>query len=206
MTEMASADLTSTLESFIGSGWLEWTGVFTGILCVWLAAKNNILNWPVAIVNVSIYGLIFFDSKLYSDMGLQICFILINGYGWYYWSKRKDKTQQPAPVINISKSEIIISLISILLLTTVSGFFLHQHTQAAYPYIDSFCTACSLVAQALLARRVIQNWLIWIAVDFIYVAVYISRDLKPTALMYCIYIYIAWMGYREWKKTYIEQT
>jgi len=201
MTLTVGTAILQAVDYLIQSGWLEWAGVFTGILCVWLAAKNNILNWPIAIVSVLIYTLIFFETRLYSDMGLQVYFLLMNIYGWYFWSKKKNAGENPTPVISITKLEVILSVIAVILLTLIPGFLLHQNTKAAYPYIDSFCTACSLVAQVFLARKVLQNWLIWIFVDIIYVAVYLSKGLYPTAMMYTLYIYIAWMGYQEWKKT-----
>jgi nicotinamide mononucleotide transporter len=88
-----------SLEQFIFStGTLEWFGVFTGILCVWLAAKNNIWNWPIAIVSVAIYIFIFFESKLYADMGLQFYFLVLNIYGWIYWSRAKKEKLPRGPL------------------------------------------------------------------------------------------------------------
>lgn len=200
-----AADLKNVMDFLIQSGWLEWAGVFTGILCVWLAARNNIYNWPIAIVSVMIYVLIFFETRLYSDMGLQVYFLIMNIYGWYFWTKKKKAGVESTPVMVIKKNEIIISVVAIILLTLIPGFLLHQNTKAAYPYIDSFCTACSLVAQVFLARKVLENWLIWIFVDIIYVGVYLSKGLYPTAMMYTLYIFIAWIGYQGWKRTFTEE-
>lgn len=201
MMLLIATNLNQIMNYLLQSGWLEWAGVFTGILCVWLAAKNNSYNWPIAIVSVLIYVVIFYETRLYSDMGLQVYFLLMNIYGWYFWTRKKDKAEESRPIGTIKKNEIIISVIAIVALTIIPGFFLHQHTQAAYPYIDSFCTACSLVAQVFLARKVLENWLIWIFVDIIYVGVYLSKGLYPTAMMYTLYIYIAWVGYKGWQKT-----
>lgn len=204
MTPLADAIKESILQFFIQTGWLEWCGVFTGIICVWLAAKNNILNWPIAVVSVVIYIVIFFESKLYADMGLQFYFLAMNGYGWYFWTKNKNNDQPSTPVTRITNREIVLSIIGIIVFTIILGFILHQNTDAAFPFIDSFCTACSLIAQIFLARKVLENWLIWIFVDIIYVGVYVSKDLYATAIMYALYVYIAWVGYREWKKTITE--
>ena len=193
-------------QFLFGTGLLEWCGVFTGILCVWLAAKNNILNWPIAIISVLIYIFIFFESKLYADMGLQFYFFLMNIYGWYYWSKQKENPTKERPISIISRKEIILSLIGVVIFTLALGFILHKNTDASFPFIDSFCTAVSLIAQIFLARRVIQNWLMWIFVDIIYVGVYFSKDLYATGLMYALYIGIATMGYLDWRKIYREQS
>ena len=184
---------------------LEWFGVFTGILCVWLAAKNNIYNWPIAVVSVVIYIFIFFESKLYADMGLQFYFLIMNFYGWYYWSKNKNNKQAESPVSLITKKEIMLSIAGVVVFTAVLGFLLHKNTDASFPFVDSFCTACSLIAQIFLARKVLQNWLIWIFVDIIYVGVYVSKDLYATAFMYALYVYIASVGYFDWRRTYREQ-
>ncbi len=181
---------------------LETSGVVTGILCVYLAAKNNIWNWPIAIASVLIYIFIFFEAKLYADTGLQVYFFIMNFYGWYFWS-RKDKLTK-VPVSSITLKEIVLSVTGITVFTVGLGFFLYQGTDASFPFIDSFCTACSLVAQVFLARKVLENWLIWIFVDIIYVGVYISKDLHLTAGMYALYIVIAAIGYFDWRKEYVR--
>lgn len=198
--------LRQSISQFIfGTGILEWFGVFTGLLCVWLAAKNNIWNWPIAIISVIIYIFIFFESKLYADMGLQVYFFVMNIYGWYYWSRQKDNPSLQRPVSLISKKEILLSIIGVAVFTVGLGFLLHKNTDASFPFVDSFCTACSLIAQVFLARRVLHNWLIWIFVDIIYVGVYFSKDLYATGLMYALYVFIATMGYLDWRKVYREQ-
>ncbi|SFH13971.1 nicotinamide riboside transporter PnuC [Pedobacter insulae] len=195
----------SITHFLFGTGILEWCGVFTGILCVWLAAKNNIWNWPVAIVSVIIYIFIFFETKLYADMGLQLYFFVMNVYGWYFWSKQRNNPTESRPITIITTREILLSVLGAVVFTITLGFLLYQQTDASFPFIDSFCTACSLIGQIFLARKVLQNWLIWIFVDLIYVGVYFSKDLYATGLMYALYIGIATMGYLDWRKTYREQ-
>lgn len=196
----------SFTQLFLQTGLLEWFGVFTGILCVWLAAKNNIYNWPIAIVSVVIYIFIFFESKLYADMGLQVYFFAMNVYGWYFWSKNRNNPEASRPIAIITKKEIMLSILGVIVFTVILGFMLKKNTDASFPFLDSFCTACSLVAQVFLARKVLQNWLIWIFVDIIYVGMYISKDLYATAVMYALYVYIASVGYLDWRRTYREQT
>src|ERR1700743_1358546 len=87
---------------------LEVAGVVTGLVCVYLAAVNNIWNWPIAIVRVAIYIFIFFHAHLYADMGLQVYFMAMNIYGWYYWSRKPD-TEDKSPVLRITKKEVLLS-------------------------------------------------------------------------------------------------
>jgi|SRR5665213_350925 len=182
---------------------LEIMGVITGLLCVGLAALNNIWNWPIAIISVGIYIFIFFDSHLYADMGLQVYFMAMNIYGWYYWSQKPD-SEDKTPVMRITQQEILYSLIAVVVFTIFFGSVL-KYTPASYPFVDSFCAACSLVAQVFLARKVLENWLIWIFVDIIYVGVYIFKGLDLTAIMYGVYVGLALWGYMDWKRDYRKQ-
>jgi len=181
----------------------EIIGVVTGLLCVYLAAKNIIWNWPFAIVSVTIYIFIFYEKNLFADMGLQVYFLVTNIYGWYFWSKIPP-TEDKTPVKLITKKEIGISVLATALFTFFLGSVL-KYTTASFPYLDSFCAACSLVAQVLLARKVVENWLIWIFVDVIYVGIYILKGLDATAVMYAIYIPIALLGYLDWRKDWRKQ-
>lgn len=176
----------------------EVIAVITGLLCVYLAAKNKIWNWPFAIVSVTLYLYIFYEARLFADMGLQVYFLAINIYGWYYWSQKPFK-ESKQPVKQITKRQILVAIPAVLVFTFILGSLL-KYTTASYPYIDSFCAACSLVAQVLLARKVVQNWLIWVFVDIIYVAVYLVKDLHLTAAMYAVYVVIAAIGYRDWQR------
>ncbi|MFD1257167.1 nicotinamide riboside transporter PnuC [Mucilaginibacter terrae] len=189
---------------------LELTGVITGLLCVYLAAKNNIWNWPFAIISTAIYIWVFAKAALYADMGQNAYMLLINIYGWYYWSRQPVNTPK-VPVVRITKQQLA-TLLSIAAFAAPSlGFLLVKlapllHYQpAALPYLDSFCTVISITAQVFMARKVLENWLIWIFVDIIYVGIYLSKGLQPTALMFGIYAILALVGYIDWRKEYRQQ-
>jgi nicotinamide mononucleotide transporter len=178
--------------------WQELTGFVTGLLCVYLAAKNVIWNWPLAIISVVSYAFIFYEKHLFADTGLQVYFLAMNIYGWYHWSKRSP-TENLAPVVQITRRQILLSVVGVAVVTIFLGSVL-KYTTASYPYLDSFCAACSVVAQLLLARKVLENWLIWVFVNLIYVGIYLVKDLHLTAIMYAIYVPIAVLGYLDWKK------
>lgn len=189
---------------------LEVIGVITGLLCVYLAAKNIIWNWPFAIISTVITIYVMADKALYADM-LQYSYLtIINIYGWYIWSKRKGSADK-RPVVRISSRQIIVTIICVILITPALGFMLitfaaKLHYQPpAFPYLDSFCTVVSLAAQVLMARKVLENWLIWIFVDIIYVVIYGLKDLEAYAFMFVVYILIALLGYFDWKKDWRKQ-
>lgn len=179
---------------------LEWIGAVTGIYCVYLAAKQNIWNWPVAIVSVIAYTIVFYKSMLYGDAGLQIYFLGTSVYGWYFWIKKKENNEKP--VTSLSAREYILVIIAILALWLLLALFLKKFTHTNVPYIDGLCTAVSLIAQILMTRKVLQNWALWIFVDICYVPLYIYKNLYVTAVLYIIYLVLAWMGHVDWQREY----
>jgi nicotinamide mononucleotide transporter len=174
---------------------------------VYLAAKNNIWNWPFAIISTAIYIFIFAEAALYADMGQNVYLLIINIYGWNYWS-RQPADAPKVPVVRITQKQIALLLSIAALATPALGFLLVKlapllHYQpAAFPYLDSFCTVVSLTAQVFMARKVLENWLIWIFVDIIYVGIYLSKGLQPTAFMFGVYAILALVGYIDWRKAY----
>ncbi|HCN82484.1 MAG TPA: nicotinamide riboside transporter PnuC [Sphingobacteriaceae bacterium] len=184
---------------FQQTSWLEWIGTISGFLCVYLAAKEHILNWPVAIISVIAYALLFFEYQLYGDSVLQLYFLGTSIYGWYYWMKNKQGTH--TPVIILEKKEIAFTILSVIVLSIVMGLFLDHYTDTNVPYADGFCTSMSLVAQFLMTRKILQNWILWIIVDVCYVPLYLYKNLYLTSVLYALFLVLAIMGYISWKKT-----
>jgi nicotinamide mononucleotide transporter len=190
--------------------YLEIIAVVTGLLCVYLAAINNIWNWPIAIISTVITIYIMAGKALYADMLQYTYLTIINIYGWYIWSKRRG-TEEKRPVVLISRKQIIWTIAAVVVITPVLGFTLitfaaRLHYQPpAFPYLDSFCTVVSLAAQVLMARKVLENWLIWVFVDIIYVVIYAVKDLQAFAFMFMVYIVIALIGYFDWRKVLRRQ-
>ena len=182
---------------------LETFAAFTGIIAVLLTAKQSLWCWPVALINVVLYAIVFYQAKLFADTALQLFYFCSSIYGWYYWKKNQEKSIHP--VQRMSKANWILSLSSIILAFILLGFGLKNYTSASMPLTDSLCVAMSLCAQLLMAKRYLENWLIWIFADIIYVALFIFKELYLTAVLYAIFIAIAIAGYSEWKKTWISQ-
>ena len=197
---------------------LEIAAVLTGIACVWLAARSNIWNFPVAIVSCGLYIEVFREARLYSDMGLQLAFIGLAAYGWYAWVQRRraaSPASGPHPEATDETGVLPISRTSARLWAVLgglglayalgAGYLLAHHSNAASPYYDSSTTAISLVAQYQLSRRKIENWLLWIGVDVVYVGLYWSRGLALTSLLYAVYLALAAYGYWQWRQEQRQQ-
>ncbi len=195
------AYLTQLLQQFCTITYLEWFGVITGALCVYLAVKQNILNWPVSILSVVTYIYIFYNAKLYGDTILQFYFLFTAVYGWYYWSNGEKKSlKSTRPIVKVTPKEWLVITCIVIVLGVFAGFLLDKYTNTDVPYYDAFCTILSFIAQFLMTRKKLENWLIWIFVDILYIPLYIHKGLLATALLYFLFLFIALKGYLDWKK------
>ena len=179
--------------------YLEVLGILTGLAGVWLTIKKNILCFPVGIVNVAIYAYLFFDPsvRLYADAILQINYLILLIYGWLNWKNKENnsetlvRTKEP-----MMKTAILISIPAFIMLS----LFLQNFTNASLPWLDSGLTVLSLLAQWMIARKLLQNWIIWIVVDAIYVPLYFYKNLPLTSMLYSVFLLLAIKGYFDWKK------
>ncbi|MDM8518253.1 nicotinamide riboside transporter PnuC [Desulfobacterales bacterium HSG16] len=180
---------------------VEICATIFGLACVWLTIKQNIWCWPTGIVMVSLYIYIFFNARLYSDMGLQVIYEFMQIYGWYNWLYGgKDKT-----VLSICRMKFpgavfwaITGIVAIL----ATGFCMDRFTNADFAYPDAATTVMSLIAQWLMAKKILGSWLIWIAVDVLSIGIYSVKGLYLTAGLYSVFLCLAIMGYLGWKKEY----
>lgn len=191
---------TSLGQQIAQISWLEWVGFVSTIACIYLAAKENILNWPISIFSIVISAILFFESQLYGDFALQFYFLFTAFYGWWFWLKKKRLHEKP--VVSIGKKHWLLIVLITLVLTAILGYLLDHYTNTNVPYEDAFCTALSLVAQIMLTKKILENWILWIVVDTCYVALYLYKDLNLYAILYALLVLIAAKGYIDWRKSY----
>ena len=179
---------------------LETLAAVFGAVSVYLSVRENVWSWPTAIVNVTLYILVFWRAKLYADMALQVVYIGISVYGWHQWLHGgAGRTALPVTRLTrrVAAALVAIGAVSVLLLGTILGRF----TDAALPWLDSTTTATSLIAQWMMARKILQNWLVWVAVDVVYIGMFLFKSLTLTAVLYAVFLVLSAMGYFQWKKS-----
>lgn len=174
----------------------------TAFICIYLAAKQHILNWPISIFSVLAYAILFYEGKLYGEMALQGYYLFTAIYGWYYWLKRKHDHQKP--VVRFSLAEMAYAILLIFIFSVLLGLFLHRFTDTDVAYVDGALASISFVAQFLMTRKVLQNWILWVVVDILYIPLFIYKDFMLTAILYAILAVIAWKGYVDWRKSWRE--
>lgn len=178
----------------------EIVAALFGVISVFLSVRQNIWSWPTAIVNVGMYIVVFYRSKLYSDTGLQVVYVILNFYGWYQWLYG-GKNRTELPVSRTSGRLWAILAVIAALSTMALGTFVSRNTDAALPYMDALTTSTSLVAQWMMTKKLLENWIIWVAVDVVYIGMYIYKDLYVTSVLYAIFLGLSVMGYIQWKRT-----
>ncbi len=178
----------------------EIAGTLSGILAVWLTTRQNIWCWPAGIVNVSLYAIVFYRSKLYADMALQLVYVALCLYGWYHW-KHPGAQRTRLPVSRLRPRTALALLVVGMPALAGLGGFLSRRTDASLPYLDSATTVASLLAQWLQTRKVLENWHVWIVTDLVYIAMYVYKDLFLTAGLYLVFTALAIVGLREWRKS-----
>lgn len=181
---------------------LQLIATVTGILCVYLQTREKILAWPFGIISVTISVYIFLQSGLYSDVILHLVYVVLNIYGWWHWHAARQSEALPAPINILSKNGRYVWSIVILIGTIALGTVMRHYTDASVPYFDAFTTVGSLVAQYLLAKKVLQNWSLWILVDVVAVNVYIYKELYIIAFLFFVYLVLCVKGHLDWKRQF----
>lgn len=181
--------------------WVELIGTISGLIYIYFEIKAKIAMWPIGILTSAFYILVFYNSKFYADMSLQVYYLIISIYGWIYWSRgNKKDNARDLPIININKKMIILLASITLILFVIIAIILKQYTDSPLPYWDSFTTALSITATWMLAKKIIEQWLVWILVDIVSMGLYIYKDLFPTAILYFVFTILAFIGYVKWKQ------
>jgi nicotinamide mononucleotide transporter len=205
---------------WLSDHYIEVFGAVTGILYVFLEIRQTIWLWPIGIITSAVYICVFFSSKFYADMSLQVYYLVISVLGWYWWLKgtgqRAEGTGQineevkrregegekkKLPVTRIKLKTVVILALVFLLLYGLMWFVLTNFTDSPVPAWDSFITSLSIVATWMLARKIFEHWYLWIIVNFVSSFLFIIKGLYPTVILYVIYGIMSFAGLAAWKKT-----
>ena len=178
---------------------LELISFILSVITVLLNIRQNHWAWLFAIISSAAYGMVFFGARLYGDMGLQVVFIVVSVWGWYSWL-HGGAQRQPLDVTRLDRAGWIASLAGWAVGFVLLAWFLRSFTDTDVPHADGFLTAGSLLGQVLLSRKKVENWHAWIAVDILYVGLYVYKNLILTAILYGVFVLMAIVGLRAWRR------
>ena len=197
MAEFAS----SLLEELLAWSLPEAVAVIFAVLYLLLAIRENILCWVCAGISTALYVWLFFSAKLYMESLLNVFYFGMAVYGWRVWSRGRDESHEmPVTVWPLKRHLAALGVIAILVL--LAGAWLSRSTDAVYPFIDSGTTFAAIWATFLVARKVLENWWYWLAIDAVSVFIYWSRDLELTSLLFVMYVVMIPFGLIRWTRSY----
>jgi len=182
---------------------LELIAVAVTVAAVYLTARQIIWCWPLALISVTLYAVVFFHAKLYADMGLQAIYFALAVYGWWAWLHGGEDHGELR--VSLASGTMRVVLIAIGAVAGIAlGQTLHRLTDASLPFMDSTLTSYSIVAQWMQTRKLLEAWLLWLAVDVFYVGMFVYKGLFLTAGLYAVFLYLAVLGFVEWRRSMVR--
>jgi nicotinamide mononucleotide transporter len=188
---------------WLSENYIELLGAILGIIYVFFSIRQSIFTWPVGLLTSVLYVVVFFNSKLYADMGLQMYYVAISIYGWYEWLR--GNSSDGKEMLKVSRLSLNLGLILVsvsFLIFLAMWYILKNYTDSPVPFADSLATSLSIVATWMLARKILEHWMVWVFVDAFSVGLFLYKDLLPTVILFVVYTVMAVIGYLEWKKEY----
>jgi len=184
--------------NFLAENWFEIVAALLAIAYLLLAMRQDARCWIAWIISSLMYLFVMYSAGLYMEAGLQIFYLLMGFYGLYQWQyKLANNEALKIKVWPITAHMMCLTTLFVLVLA--SGYILSNNTDAASPYIDAFTTWGAIIASYMVAKKILENWIYWFVVDFVSVFLFVSRELYPTALLFCLYLILVIFGYRSWK-------
>lgn len=179
---------------------IELVATAFGLTSVALTVRQSIWCWPTGLVMVVLYVWVFYEARLYSDMLLHVVYIGLSIYGWYSWAgggAREDEL----PVARLRRGTALAWIALGIAGTASLGYSMQRLTDASLPYWDAAVTVLSLIAQYLMARKILESWIFWITVDVLAIGVYFVKELYVTSGLYTVFLALATAGWFAWHRS-----
>lgn len=177
----------------------ELIGLIFGLISVYLSMRNSAWCWPIGMVSLLAFAIVFFNSKLYIDMLLQIFFFVTSIQGWYYW-RNGGAGRSELPITLLTHRQITALAIGLVAAVALVGWLFASTTDAHLPFWDAAASGTSVLAQLLLIRRKLETWYLWIVVNILSVGIYFYKQLYLTTGLYLIFLFLAIGGLLAWRR------
>ncbi|MFW5753849.1 MAG: nicotinamide riboside transporter PnuC [Marinilabiliaceae bacterium] len=195
------------INEWMQSHWMEIIGTFFALIYLYFSVRENIWLWVAGFVSSFLYLIVFYQGQLYADMGLQVYYLVISVYGWMVWQWGRKVSGRPKMPISKLKASTGIKLLAIgtliylvILATLLKLPEILDIPRSDLPFWDAFTTTGGILGTWMLARKILENWLVWIVVDLVSSGMYIYKGLDVTVLLYIVYTTVAVIGYRQWRR------
>ncbi len=187
---------------WISGNWIELSGALISLIYLYFSVKQIIWLWPFGLLSALFYIWIYYFSGFYADMGLQVYYVVISAYGWYHWSTGYDSAEgkRELKISRINRSTLVLLIGIFLILWLGISFVLLRLTGSQVPIMDALTTAGAIVATWMLARKILEHWLLWVFVDAVSIGLYFYKGLYATASLFIVYTIVAIVGFLAWRK------
>lgn len=178
----------------------EMVAVLASAICVWCYTRQSLWAWPMGLLGTALFVLIFWDARLYAEVGLQVIYIMLQVYGWWYWMRGGEGRAEPP--ISRATPRLLAGLGLLGLGAWVAmAWLLGRHTDTDVAWWDALTTVLSLIAQWLIGRKILENWYVWIAADLLYVPLFVYKGLYLTGALYVVFLILCLVGLGTWRRT-----
>ena len=174
-------------------------GTLSGIINLWLAAKQNRWCWPVGLIYIFASFVVLFEAKLYAQIGLHVVYLVLTLFGWYQWSKGEEGKQTALVVTRAKKSELLLLVLGTTVLGLGLGEVMSRNTQNTTPHIDGVIAIASCAAMWLATRKKLENWWFWFFINSAAIVMYGQQKLYFYMTLYAVFLGLAIWGYKRWK-------
>lgn len=192
--------------NYIYSHYIEIIGSILSVIYLYLSIKQKVSLWIFGFMCSALYIVVFFQSKFYADMTLQFYYLGVSIYGWFSWKEKAKQTGKELPIKKTNLRNVLILLPITIAVLFLYYYILKNHTDSPLPFADSFTTALSITATWMLAKKMIEHWILWIIVDSVSAGLYFYKELYPTTILFVIYTIMAVIGWIQWRKDLKLQT
>jgi len=191
---------------YISEHYIEIIGSILSLIYLYLSIKQKISLWIFGFLCSALYIVVFFQSKFYADMSLQFYYLAVSVFGWISWRSGKQQSGKELPVKRTKKLQALVLMSITTFVFLLYYFILTRYTDSPLPLGDSLTTALSITATWMLARKLLEHWILWVIVDGLSAGLYLYKGLYPTAILFIIYTVMAIVGWYQWKKDYTRTT
>lgn len=183
---------------------IEIIGAVIGLLYLFFEYRASRWLWPVGVLMPLFYVWIFFQSKFYADMGINVYYFFASIYGWIRWNREKNQGTG-LPITHTPKRLMLPLAVIGLSLFALIALILHRYTDSPVVVGDSLTTALSILGMWMLAQKHVEQWWLWFVVNIISCGLYLWKGLYPTAALFAIYSVISVFGYYKWRRLMKQQ-
>ena len=188
------------IQAYISHNWIEILGTICGVVYLYQELKASIWMWLTGIIMPTLSLIVYYETGLYADFGINIYYLCAAVYGFFVWKYGKHSHEKERPITHTPRNKWLPFLLTFLICFFVIGIILQTQTDSSVPWWDSFTTALSIVGMWMLAHKWIEQWWTWVVVDAVSSALYVYKEIYFFATLYALYTIIAIYGYLKWKE------